>query len=435
MKKTVKNLTRLFLLAGIIGGIQPLLKAQFSLEAQIRPRTEYRNGFKQLVTEDAESAFFVSQRSRLNALYKKDKVQLGISFQDVRVWGDQPQLAASSNQLMVHQAWAAYLINDHLKFKLGRQELVYDDARILGNVDWAQQARSHDLALLTYEQNFKLHIGAAYNQQEERLLGTDYQIANNYKTMQFAWFHKKFDHWNLSLLVLNNGWQHDYITDEVEKYKTVFSQTLGGRFSYLHKAFRFNAASYFSTGKDANDRALAAYYFAADANYKANSNWNFSLGWEYLSGTSELEKLNNEDYTNKSFNPYYGTNHKFNGYMDYFYVGNHINSVGLSDVFLSAKYQQTKWNLQGALHFFSAANEVLNQDVINALEAMPNKLGTEFDLVYSYQLSPQVALSAGYSQIFGTKTLEMLKGGDADTANNWAWLMINFNPKLIQELF
>lgn len=425
---------KLVVFSFFILGLQPLLKAQFSMDAQIRPRVEYRNGFKELVDKTNDPAFLISQRTRINAGFKSDKILMGISIQDIRVWGDQPQLVANSNQLMMHEAWAAYLFNEHLKLKVGRQELVYDDARILGNVDWAQQARSHDMALLAYEQQFKLHLGAAYNQGQERLTGTDYQV-DNYKTMQFAWFNKGFGKLNLSLLVMNNGWQFDYEEQGIDKSKTVFAQTLGGRVVYKQNKLDLNAAGYFSTGKDTNDRELSAFYLAAAANYAASSNWAFGLGWEFLSGTSELEKAKDPGYTNKSFNPYYGTNHKFNGFMDYFYVGNHINSVGLSDIYASAKYAEEKWNIVGTLHFFNAANEILNQDIINVAEAMSNGLGTELDLVFSYKLSPQVALSAGYSQMFGTKTLEMLKGGDSGITNNWVWVMVNFKPQLIKELF
>ena len=42
--------------------------------------------------------------------------------------------------------------------------------------------------------------------------------------------------------------------------------------------------------------------------------------------------MEDKDYKeNNSFTPFYGTNHKFNGHMDYFYVGNHIGNVGLRE--------------------------------------------------------------------------------------------------------
>jgi hypothetical protein len=37
---------------------------------QLRPRYEYRNGFKSLISNDDKATSFVSQRSRLNFNYK-----------------------------------------------------------------------------------------------------------------------------------------------------------------------------------------------------------------------------------------------------------------------------------------------------------------------------------------------------------------------------
>ena len=46
---------------------------------------------------------------------------------------------------------------------------------------------------------------------------------------------------------------------------------------------------------------------------------------------------NGDASENKAFTPFYGTNHKFNGFMDYFHVGNHANSVGLIDIYTKVK--------------------------------------------------------------------------------------------------
>jgi hypothetical protein len=35
-------------------------------------------------------------------------------------------------------------LTEAFSMKLGRQEVIYDNSRIFGNVDWAQQGRSHD---------------------------------------------------------------------------------------------------------------------------------------------------------------------------------------------------------------------------------------------------------------------------------------------------
>ena len=46
----------------------------FDANIQIRPRYEYRNGFKSLLKTGDSPTSFISQRSRLNLNFKQDKV-------------------------------------------------------------------------------------------------------------------------------------------------------------------------------------------------------------------------------------------------------------------------------------------------------------------------------------------------------------------------
>lgn len=405
------------------------LLAQLKVSAEYRPRTEYRHGYKAMVTDKDDAAFATTQRTRLNFTFNSEKVKYRLTIQDVRIWGDQSQLSTTSNQLMVQQGWAEYMFSNECSMKLGRQELDYDDARILGNVDWTQQARSHDVALFKYEKGYKLHVGLAFNQGTDLLKTTNYEVANNYKTMQFVWFNKKVQNLGVSLLFLNNGLQNKS-TDPTPVYKVAYSQTLGSRLTYDEKNWSLNGAFYNTSGEDATLRKLAAYYASLGANIKLSEKWGGALGWELLSGTSEVDKKD-ANYTNHSFNPFYGTNHKFNGSMDYFYVGNHINSVGLNDLFGTLSYKNGKFNAGLTPHFFLAASDVV--DPTDATKTMDKALGTEIDLMAGYKLADNVTLSAGYSQMFGTNTLQKLNAGsDYNATNNWAWVMISFKPDFLK---
>jgi hypothetical protein len=135
--------------------------------------------------------------------------------------------------------------------------------------------------------------------------------------------------------------------------------------------------------------------------------------------------MDDTDTDIKSFAPLFGTNHKFNGLMDYFYVGNHANNVGLTDIYASLGYKKDKLSAKIAPHFFSAA-----ANVFDGSEKADNNLGTEIDLTMSYKLTSDITLNGGYSKLFATDTMEILKGGDKDENNSWAWLMITFKPKL-----
>lgn len=141
-------------------------------------------------------------------------------------------------------------------------------------------------------------------------------------------------------------------------------------------------------------------------------------GYEILSGTdfNQVEK-------NKSFTPLYGTNHKFNGFMDYFYVGNHLNNVGLMDAYAKVSITKNKTAFNADLHFFSSAA------MISA--TAKNYLGTELDLSLTQTLNPATKITFGYSQMFGTDSMEILKGGSKGTVNNWAYIMISVTPKFL----
>ena len=61
------------------------VQAQFTIDAEIRPRFEANHGFRTLPVESSQTAYFVSQRTRLNLKYNTDKFTTYISLQDVRL--------------------------------------------------------------------------------------------------------------------------------------------------------------------------------------------------------------------------------------------------------------------------------------------------------------------------------------------------------------
>ncbi len=398
---------------------------EVKISGELRPRYEMRHGYKTLIPDDIKAANFISQRTRLNAFYGNSNYKFFLSIQDVRVWGDVKQL--NKNDVYgpsIHQAWGEAIISDKFSIKVGRQEIVYDDQRIFGSVGWAQQARSHDAALLKFKPatNHKIDVGLAYNAVGETLYKTDYDL-NSYKTFQYVWYHGSFDKIGISFLALNNGLT--YMDNADSSQKVAFSQTIGPRFTYKGGALSGNAAFYYQGGKDGNNNTLAAMYFSVAAGYKITDNFSVGAGVEYLSGTDSKEKAEGGD--NKSFTPFYGTNHKFNGWMDYFYVGNHGGNVGLMDIFIPLKYKKDKFSVALIPHILSTAATI---SVHNGTEwkDYSNGLGTEVDLVFGYAVSKEVNLQAGYSQMFATETMQVLKGGNYENTNNWAWVMLTFKP-------
>jgi len=402
--------------------------SQFTFSGEYRPRTEYRHGFKTLAYPDQDPAFFISQRARLKFDYDNKKFKVFFSLQDVRTWGSTSQLNISDGFFSVHEAWGEYLFTKDFGLRVGRQELVYDNSRIFGNVGWAQQARSHDLALLKYtKKTFKIHLGLAYNQDKEQLNTNIYTIPKNYKTIQYLWLRKDFEKVGGSLLFLNNGVQH--VDTSSGEGSVRYSQTLGTYLNFKFGLLRLNVSGYYQMGKDPANRDLSAGYLMGEVLLPFKSGFTPILGVELISGTDQYVTPPS-DNGNNSFAPLYGTNHKFYGFMDYFYVGNHGNSVGLNDIYLVGKYKKGKFSPMIAFHYFASAAKVL--DPANSNNTLNNYLGLEMDIVVGWALAKEVNLNVGYSQMFASETMEALKGGDHKAMNNWAWLMLTFKPQFFK---
>ena len=405
------------------------MSAQFSLEGELRPRTEFRNGFGSLIAKDAEPGFGVSTRARLKFGYKTDALNLFISLQDVMVWGENRQILPDddNNSFAIFQAWADLKLGENVSTKFGRQAIAYDDQRIMGGLDWAQQGRNHDAALLKYKKgSFMFDLGLAFNQDYDNPSGfiSSGNIYNtkgyfSYKTMQYLYLKKSRKSLSGSFLALNNGFQE--FDEDGETGDGVSNlQTFGTHLEYNKGKFGLAGNLYFQTGKRQGEVDVKGAYLASlDLSLKAGNKVSLGLGAEVISG--------NDGGAGETgaFFPLYGTNHKFNGFMDYFYVGNHANSIGLVDVHVSANFKLGEKS--------SLLVKALNFSGEQKLPSGEKNLGTELDLVFS-QSFKGYALKAGYSQMFASDGMYELKGLDESLAangQNWVWLMLVIKPKFL----
>lgn len=409
-------------------GIMLIAKAQaqsISLDADIRPRFEYRHGFGNLLPEGADPAAFVTQRSRLNFAYQDSKLKFYFSVQDVSTWGDTQQLSISdgNNSFSLFQAWLSYSFTENWSMKLGRQTLSYDDQRMLGEVDWVMQGRFHDAAMLTYAKNgFKTDLAFAFNQESQKTEGSGYGINGmySYKVMQMLHAKKSWEKGSISFLFMNNGFQK--FTQEATPLPdgVYYRQTTGTFFTFPLSKVTLTGSTYLQTGKSNPTTDLTAYQYMLEAKYKPGK-VAFVLGYEALSGSDQIAESKSN-----SFFPLYGTNHKFNGFMDLFYVGNHANNVGLNDFYANTLIPTGKnSSLSANLHFFTANAELKDNQ--------SGYLGSELDLVYSKTIAKNVKLNAGYSQFFETESMVDIKGGiQPAKTQNWGWIQLIVTPNLFK---
>ena len=425
--------------------------SQLKVTAEIRPRAEYRHGYKTLPDSASNNAMFVDQRTRLTINYKKDRIAFKVALQDVRTWGSQKQLVGNEDfGLSVHEAWGLAKLNDNLSLKFGRQELVYDDHRILGSVGWAQQARSHDAVLFLFKKDkLKLHVGGAFNQDKPQLNTTSYTVGGSYKAMQYLWANYAFsDEFKASFLAMSVGQQVNFINQAGEDtYQDNYTLTTGTRLVYKKDKLGAALNGYYQLGSTNTwpANSVSAFNLGLNVSYQVTDPIKLTLGFEMLSGNSQTDTTVAYNKVQHAFTPFFGTNHKFNGYMDYFYVGSSHGNVGLQDTYLKLLYKKDSWSVGLDAHMFMTAADVLDPVELASsgnIRAMSSSLGTEIDFSVMKKLRKNVTLKAGYSHMLASETLATLKnvtyttGADAgkgrtDQINNWGYVMIIFKPTFL----
>lgn len=488
MKKFIKQL---FISIFIFFFIQSL-KAQLTLTGQIRTRTEFRDGAGTLKPKLNSASFFTSQRTRLGFNYKLKHVIFQTSLQDIRVWGQDASTISNSDgsKLGLHEAWAEIALADkkdssykksavdYFAVKIGRQELLYDDSRLLGNLDWLQQARRHDaIVFKLLQEGWQLDLGAAFNQNTDAFNynGTYYTAANvmpyvkdskgnlaatpaafiplsnplgmssktgspavqampstnglyqQYKALQYLYVAKTFNKTKVTGLLLADHFGK-YINDSVKNIAgTDTGYIYGKRFnqkgvnSRLTTGFLLN--SFLDTKKALALTAGFYYQTGKDRDAQKLSAYTTTLSlaytkkkFTYTAGCDYVSGNNafSSSSTSHRFDPLYGTPHKFWGGMDYFYVGTGSPAGGLSDPFIKIKYAATKKRFTAALDYHYFSL-AKNQKDLNGY-AINKYLGSEIDLVASYALNKMTVLEYGFGLMAASKSMEYAKNIAPNTA-------------------
>jgi len=422
--------TKMYILAALLlCQFQGFSQEELKTTIQIRPRAEYRNGIFTPRLTGQDAANFVSQRNRLGFYYSRDaKLQMGLNFQSVFTWGNEPQIQATANSIGVYEAWFKYNFTPEYSLKSGRQIFSYDDDRILGSLDWNQAGRKHDAVLFGMKrEKFRADLGMAFNQNKEMSIGDFYNdsLSQPYKAMQFLWIEGKVSEFiTVSALALNLNMQSR--TDSLISNL----QTVGGNIYYKKAKLKIQGTAYAQMGnKDVKGKPSIktnAWMAAIKVDYKLNDKIDLGIGSDYLSGKEK--DSTNSDIT--YFNPLYGTHHKFYGTMDYFYVPG-INTNGLWDNYISVGYKpDTKTGIVLALHNFRSGAKMLDY----SYKEISSELGNEIDITISRNLMDGVKVIGGYSQMLQSESMRFAKNiavnKGIEGTQNWLWLSLDINPSI-----
>lgn len=413
---------------------------EVSMDAEYRPRGEFRSGYSRPLSKELSPDGLMMQRVRLNADYRSKWVNAKLSIQDSRIFGEANQKGdptlkdGKSPHAFLYEAWAELVFPQGFSFRIGRQALGYDDQRLISVCNWSNTGNAHDLALLRFRHSgFKADIGYAYNNNQTNPLTSDYDFGNSfYKTMAYFWLFHEFGETGLavSAIGISEGFQKKEVTkDGIEKYSNLYKYTYGGNISFKLPDFPLNlyATAYGQAGKTKKDVQLNAYLLAFKLNYQPISSLILTAGVDAYSGTDKTESKSRT----KTFSGLYGSNHGFNGAMDY-WTSTTLPTGGLIDMFFSAQYKVSKKvTLLGYFHSFRLAREM---EVSNK-----KGLGHEIDLDLTYKFCDIATVKAGWSTYLASDLTKVVRGvtgvevpaSDTDTRfAQWAYVSLTITPKL-----
>ncbi len=421
----------LLVLAAILFIFSPLLKAQdssfFSLDAQIRTRGEYRNGYKALPTELNKAALFVAQRTRLGVKYNTKKINISVEAQDVRAWGNDSKVTATGAygtqaSMNVYAAWAEIFLTKELSLKAGRQELRYDDGRLLAWRNWGSFGQTYDAALLKFKnENLSVDFGGSINNMSESKFSADY-ASSNFKHMGLA--HLKY-HINKPLSISGIY----LLTGREQSMDTIhYLNTVGTNILYKHKnsPLYLRLSAYYQNGKINDSIKANAFLVGIEGGYKFG-NFYAGTGLDYISGDNT-----NTTTTNEAFDLLYGARHKYSGTLNYYTQAKHTKFGGLINPYIDLKYKLNKTHkFRLKIHYFQLAQDVLSGTSGDAY--YKKNLGEELDFTYQYKLTKFAKLQVGYSTYFATETLNTFKGvtdTDKPEQPNYVYIMLTLKPQL-----
>ena len=323
-----------------------------------------------------------------------------------------------SGRLGIFEAYASFQARKNWWIKLGRQSVELDKGRLFARANWNQYSRAHDGIRINHQAGKIRHsILFFYNQDNAALYGTDYPL-NHYKYLAVHYFsYQPSKNWTIKTLNTFDGYQ------AVGTTNTVYVRgTSGGRITYkVPKKWAFTTAAYYQYGQLESGFAVSAFYVQPEVSRKFKK-LKVRLGLEYSSG-SDNAVLSNRSRT---FSTLYGVAFRFMGHLDYFTnLPANTNQAGLINPYLFFDYRlNQKWRAKLDFHTFLSENRVLDE---NGITAAPY-LGSEVDLTLNYTINPDIKIDFGLSAMKATKSMELLKGGDANMVPVFAYLMLTWKP-------
>lgn len=354
-----------------------------TLDIELRARSEWRDGYILTALPTDGGTLTTVQRSRVGLKGGWGRISFKVAFQDVRTHG------ATAGSMGAAEAWGGYAFTPELSLKVGRLFVDFDGGRMVGAADWANPGRFLD--------GFRLD--RTREGSRTAFLITWNESASTRRTiLHQQWKGEAHD---LSLLLFDQS-----------------SSTEPDALS-LGTTWIWNAGRDWSLRTEAHlqlhDGGGIGRLGAIEATRKSEGG-TWKWGADVLSGGG----------TGSSFQPLLGTNHKFYGWMDHFYLGTATD--GLMDLKWTRQTPLRGKRLESGItlhHFRTPDGRTL--------------LGNEADLWFTGSEGKDIRWFVGWS-LFDPTLAHVDRQGHlapegtipaAEHLQQWGWVSLQIIPSII----
>ena len=301
-------------------------------------------------------------------------------------------VVADPNNIELNRAQLTYK-RGGVKAVVGRQRIIFDNARFVGNVGWRQNEQTFDSALGAYSGIPGLTATYAYVDKVQRILGNesaagDFESDSHLVNLKYT---------GIEDLTLG---AYAYLLD-LDDVLVLSTQTYGVSASYkakLGEKLALKVGGEFATQSDygSNPRDIDLDYYAATVGAKY-AGFDASLAYEVLEGDGT-----------SGFSTPLATLHKFQGWADVFLT---TPAAGIEDLYGRIGYASGK---------VGPFKKIIAAAIYHDFEAEQGgaDLGDEIDLLLKGVITPKVSVTAKYATYDGPS------GGPAD--RDKLWLQVDF---------
>ncbi len=291
----------------------------------------------------------------------------------------------------LNQLYVDFAAGDKWSLRIGRQRILLDNHRFVGNVGWRQNEQTYDAVKLGTGAFRNTNLIYAYVNTVRRIFGDDVSAGRNQAHI----------HLLNAEISLTGEWSltpYFYYIDnsDVPEFSTA---TIGARVRGKPAVggVKLELLAEFATQSDAANAPVSydAEYLHLKADLALSSELALSLGFESLGGDARPGRM---------FRTPLATLHAFQGWADQFLT---TPAGGIDDVYAGLSYAFDAWKLNATYHDFSA-------------ETGGGDYGSEIDFSVGRKLGKRHAL------LFKGALFEAESAPYSDTTKLWIMLTANF---------